>query len=147
MKINLMYNASDMNVLGKSLTTQATLDGVLKAPTDVVNPYIKVKMDDNLSHNINYCYIPQLGRYYFITDITSIRNGLWGIQCHCDVLETYKAQLKNLSGVVARQEFNYNLMLDDGTLITYANPKVQLKNFSQSFSNKGHSYVVVALGD
>lgn len=56
MKINLMYNASDMNVLGKSLTTQATLDGVLKAPTDVVNPYIKVKMDDNLSHNINYCY-------------------------------------------------------------------------------------------
>lgn len=141
-----MYNASDMNVLGKDLTNISTSQGTLKAPTDVVNPFIKIKYDGNLSHNINYCYIPELGRYYFITDIKSLRNGLWGIQCHCDVLETYKAQLQNINGVVARQEFNYNLLLDDGTLITYSNPIVQFKEFSKSFTDFSNQYVVVVLG-
>lgn len=34
------------------------------------------------------------GRYYFIRDIISVREGLWELSCECDVLATYKAQIQ-----------------------------------------------------
>lgn len=144
--INLYHNASDPNVLGKSLTTLQGTQGTMKRATSIINPIFTVKGDVGSIAGLNYCYVPQFHRYYFINDIVSIRNDLWQISCHCDVLETYKAGLLDTSAVIARQEYNYNLLLDDGTLKSTANPIIKVKQFPSNFANLGNTFVLTTVG-
>lgn len=146
MIINLIKNNSDLNVLGKSLNTLSTVNGNLKEKTDIVSPTLLISGIDDIIGTINYCYIPSLNRYYFVNKISSVRNGLWELECHCDVLETYKAEVKETEAVIARQEFQYNLLLDDGTLKAYSNPMVQTKKFPVSFNDDSGCVVLVVAG-
>ena len=146
MNIVLMHNNSDLNVLGKDLSTLKTVQGNFKTSTDIVSPVLTISGIDNIIFRTNYCYIPTLRRYYFVTGITSVREGLWQISCHCDVLETYKAKVKETEAVISRQEFEYNLLLDDGTLKAYADPMVQTKAFPKSFNDDLGSIVLVVAG-
>lgn len=146
MIINLIKNNSDLNVLGKSLNTLSTVNGNLKEKTDIVSPILLISGIDDIIGTINYCYIPSLNRYYFVNKISSVRTGLWELECHCDVLETYKAEVKETEAVISRQEFQYNLLLDDGTLKAYSNPMVQTKKFPVSFNDDSGCVVLVVAG-
>lgn len=145
--INLYHNTSDPNVLGKSITALQGTQGTMKKATSIINPVFTVKGDVGSIAGLNYCYVPQFHRYYFINDIVSVRNDLWQISCHCDVLETYKAGLLDTSAVIARQEYNYNLLLDDGSLRSTANPIVITKESNKSFKDKGNTFVLTTVGD
>ena len=146
MNIVLMHNNNDLNVLGKDLSTLKTVQGNFKAKTDIVNPVLLISGIDNIIAKLNYCYIPILNRYYFVTGISSVREDLWEINCHCDVLETYKAKVKDTEAVISRQEFEYNLLLDDGTLKAYSDPMVQTKAFPVSFNDDLGQVVLVVAG-
>lgn len=131
--INLMNNSSDTNVVSKSTSTLSSVSGVLKESTSIINPTIKI--EGVLPTTCNYFYIPDFGRYYYITDIVSISNDIFEISGHVDVLMTYAAQLRSCSGIVARQQNNYNLYLDDGSFKTYQNPRFKKINFPSGFSD------------
>lgn len=85
---------------------------VLKEPTDIMNPVILIQSSTNLSA-YNYLYMVDWGRYYFINNITYVRNELYQLDCHIDVLFTYKTQIGGLSAVISRQESSYNDMIPD----------------------------------
>lgn len=146
MNIVLMHNNNDLNVLGKNLSTLKSVQGEFKAKTDIVSPVLLIDGIDNIISKLNYCYIPILNRYYFITDISSVRNGLWELSCHCDVLETYKDKIKETEAVISRQEFEYNLLLDDGTLKAYSDPLIQTKAFPISFNDDEGSWLLITSG-
>lgn len=71
-----------------------------KGPVSILTPIIRIH-DSAFSITYNYCYIPTLGRYYFITDIISDK-GFWEIELKCDVLASYKTQIGNISTYVLR---------------------------------------------
>ena len=77
----------------KNSTLQPTggtsLDVNLKSGTSLVSPTFLL----NLSSTPMYNYVSFEGRYYFITDIVSVRNDLWELQCEIDVLATYKTEI------------------------------------------------------
>lgn len=111
----IFYNMkSEKNKIGKTKEELFTLQGVLREETSIINPSITIETD--IVPIANYIYIPIFNRYYFITDITSIRNKLWKIECHVDVLDSYEAQIKSLNGIISRQENLYNLYLKDDKL-------------------------------
>ena len=112
--LTLYNNKSEPNRIGKELEIVETFQGSLKEETSIINPIIEVKT--NVVPLSNYAYIPDFGRYYFITDITSVRNGLWSISMKSDPLESFKSEIKACNAVIARQEFLYNLYLDDAKL-------------------------------
>ena len=118
MKINLYYNSSESNKIGKSLNNVIELNGYLRDKSGVVNPVITIKAK-NLS-SYNYCYIPEFKRYYFIDEIVSVKNGLWRVSLHVDVLESFKAYYMNLNCVIDKQESleKTNTMFNDGTFAT-----------------------------
>lgn len=116
MNIQLMYNLSDNNTINKSLTTLNTMTAEIKQESSVIDPELLVTA---YPLNANYLYIPQFKRYYFITNVTSVRNGLWRITCHVDVLETYKEAILKQYAIIKRQEFNYNLLQDDSEFKVY----------------------------
>lgn len=141
--IELMYNSDPLNKINKTPSNVITVIGELREETDIVNPAINIEYSGTL-HNVNYMYIGTFHRYYFITKIESIRTGLWRVYGHCDVLKTYSEGILGAPCVVARNQNQYNLLLNDSYFKVYANPRLQVANFPNSFS--GYSYVLVMKG-
>lgn len=144
MQIKLYKNLSEVNTIGKTLTEESVRTGTLKDGCSVLSPSV-VLTGENLS-DFNYMYIPEFHRYYFITGITSIKKGLWQIDGHCDVLESYKEQIKAQKAVVERQEQKYNLYLNDPDWKIYRNKQVLTRTFPDGFLDTGVYYLTVVGG-
>ena len=143
MRIELYTNNSEVEKLVKDLITLQTLEGTLRESTSILNPTIKIEGLTDIE-KINYMYIPEFGRYYFVNDIRSIRNNLFEISAHVDVLMTYAEQIKQQKAVIRRQENVWNTYLDDGTFKAYQNPLIVTKLFPNGFND--NSFVLALSG-
>ena len=132
----LGFNKSEKNRVTKSVTTIATVTGVLKQDTSIIDPVIVIEKGLADVVRANYVSIPVFGRKYFITDITSRNGGMVEISCHVDVLSTYAAEIKANKAIVRRQEKRWNLYLNDGTFKVYQNPMVLTKAFPSGFTTQ-----------
>ena len=136
LSLTLYKNSSEKNKVNKTLTEIITLEGSLLESTSVINPSIKIYLtgerisgyvvEDNAEYVVyngvkltfdsfiydivlsaNYARIADFNRYYFITDIISIRRNIWQIELSCDVLMSYKDDFLKLKAFIGRNEFNY----------------------------------------
>lgn len=135
-QIVLQINQSESNRLDKSLTTIATLTGVLKNETSIINPVILFEGDLQSYVNCNYMQIPIFGRCYFVSNIRSIRSNLFEISAHVDVLSTYKDSIRSNNAIIRRQESTWNLYLNDGVFRVYQNPMVLTREFPSGFNTQ-----------
>ena len=134
--IVLQRNNSEMNRLTKSVDTIATVSGVLKEETSIIDPVIKIECDLSSFTGCNYLSIPAFGRSYFVTNIRSIRNGLVEFSCHVDVLSSFASAIRNKTAILRRQENDWNLYLNDGSFKVYQNPNVLTKAFPSGFTTQ-----------
>ena len=138
------YNSPN-NFINKTLIDVATFTGNLRDEASVIDPVFEVETATDLSQ-MNYVWISELHRYYYVTNIVTVATNLWRIYCHVDVLMTYKPQIKSHDAVIARQEGLYNLYLNDGTtFVVTQKSKIIQKNFPNGFT--GSSYVMLVAGD
>lgn len=145
MTIQIQQTTSEKNRIGKAISTLYTTEGTLRDGTSILNPVIRLSGATIPSiKNANYMYIPDFGRYYFITDIKSIRNGIVEISGHVDVLQTYSGQIRSNSAVIRRNSNSWNLYIEDGVFKTYANPHIFTKLFPSGFKNP--SFVLAVAG-
>lgn len=90
--------------------------GNLTQESGIVSP--SVIMDfGNTAPAYNYAYITEFGRYYWITEITSIGGGLWRVSMTVDVLATYKSDIGAASKYVLRSASSF-----DGTIVDMKYP-------------------------
>ena len=141
--ITLMNNQDELNKIKKNPGAVLTVVGNLREESSIIDPVIIIEYDGALT-GVNYMHIPTFNRYYFITQINSVRTGLWRVCAHCDVLKTYADGILGCDCVVARNQNNYNLLLNDSYFKVYSNPRVQIANFPSKF--EGESYVLVMKG-
>lgn len=139
--IQFQSNSSPSNQLDKSLSTLFTLTGTLRNESNIVNPTILVEYDGFIG--ANYFTISEFNRSYFITDIRSIRNKLWEVSGHVDVISSFKADLRRNTFVVLRQQNDWNLYLDDGIFKAQQNPMLQTKEFPNGFTD--YEYVLATI--
>ena len=132
--IILQRNNSELNRVIKSIDNIMTVSGTLKEETSIIDPIIKIECNIADVKGCNYISVPEFGRSYFVNNIRSIRNGLVEFSCHVDVLSTYAEQIKNNTGIIKRQENEWNLYLNDGTFKVYQNPNVLTKAFPSGFT-------------
>ena len=142
--ISLFKTASENNRVVKVLTDEKQLSGVLRYQTSVLNPRIRIESAENIA-GYNYCYIPEFGRYYYIIDITSIRTNVWEASMRCDVLMSYKDEIKSIIGVVVRQESNPNKLLVDRLERLQSNKDIDILYYPNAFS-KNLQFVLVTAG-
>lgn len=109
--INLFQNNSEKNVIGKSLTSVRNLNGTFKQEADIVN--LSIQVDLSSVPNFNYIRVPSFNRYYFVDNIVNIRDDLWEISCHVDVLESFKDTIMSTYGLIERNEFEFNPKIID----------------------------------
>lgn len=146
--IVLQTSSSEKNRLDKSLTTLGTLTGTLRQDTSIIDPVFQVEGDLSSYVNANYCTIEAFGRSYFINNIRSLRNNLFEIACHVDVLSSFKTQIRTNKAIMHRSERNWNLYLNDGTLkMTQRPEKIVTQQFSNGDAFINHfSYVLILAG-
>lgn len=142
--IFLQRNLSDKNVVNKSVEDIRAVVGDLKNETSIIDPVILIEGNVASWGLANYMYIQRFGRSYYITDVKSVRNNLFEVHGHVDVLKTYAAGIKGCEAILRRQEREYNLYLNDGIFKAYQNPEIVIKNFPSGFS--GWEYVLAVAG-
>ena len=145
MTIKLYTNYSDKNHLDKSITQQGSdITGTLREDCSIVDPVIKIESITGLDiSSCNYAYISEFGRYYYITNIVCVGK-LYELHMHCDVLMSFKSQIRSNTAVISRNQGVYNLYLQDGVFKTEAFPHYQIMKFPNGFS--GYHYIFSVAG-
>ena len=145
MNIMLYSNASEINAVDKKLTELTTLTGTLREQSSIIDPIITISDIDNYIGQMNYAYIPQFNRYYFITNIESVRKNLWKVSFHVDVLYTYRESIRANSAIIERNENEYDLKLNDGLFRTQQNPRIEQFPFPAGFNT--WNFVIAVAGN
>lgn len=138
MRFRAYFNKSEKNRIDKELEEIVIVTGTLRSESSIIDPIIQARMysatPDQRVQSINYIYLEEFKRYYFVNNIVSIRNDLWELQCHVDVLGTYADEIKNQKAIVKRQQDKWSLYLNDGSFKVYQNPIVLTKPFPNGFT-------------
>ena len=151
-EIHTYKSSAEQNRVDKTnfLTADMIISGVLREASSLIHPSITFTSD--IIPTFNYVYIPIFNRYYYVTDITSIKNKLWQMSLTVDVLMTYKEALLACTGYIDRNENEYNGLIPDG-MISLEKGEVIETNFvtNEVFIESEGTYILqgllVSVGD
>ena len=135
--IKLYVNKSSNNTVTKELTKETELNIVLKDDTIIENPVIilrKTESVENALHDFNYCYIPKFDRYYYIDNRESINATTWRLQCHVDVLMSFKTEINKLKAIIERSSKWFNTYIPDDSYSIENDTRVQTVTFPSGFT-------------
>lgn len=139
MEIDLYKTLNENNKVTKTLTDQRVLTGTLKEEMSVIDPVVLI---EGSYPSENYAYIPTFGKYYFIKKVTNVRNNLWRLEMHEDVLMTYSASIRALTALVERQQNNVNPYIVDTQAPLEADSQLYMKKLGGSFNTKNNLVIV-----
>lgn len=131
----LMKNVSDDNQLVKDTELIKEVAVNIKEDTSILDPVFTLVKSGVDFNNMNYLYIVELERYYFIRDIKIVKGGLLELSCHEDVLNSFHNGILRQEAVIRRQEQEYNTYLPDSDFKAYAYPLIQQKTFPSGFND------------
>lgn len=150
MRIVLYTCTAETNRVDKEdyITNAFQLEGTLRSETSALDPVIKIEKTNPLAYNYNYMFIKDFHRFYFITNIIHIRNNLWEIHAHVDVLYSWMTDIKKSRAVIDRtSSFDLaNLYLDDGSFVMDSHKYNTVKSFSNGFNNNSSNILICAGG-
>lgn len=144
MTIDVQYTSSEYNRVNKQVLNLTRLNGVLRNNSNTIDPEIVIEGNIQDVAGANYLTIYEFKRHYFIRSVESIRNGIYMIKAHVDVLGTYATAIKGNRAIIHRQANNFNLYLDDGVMKIYQNPLVETYSFPNGFTDL--MYVMPVVG-
>lgn len=124
----------------------------IKQPSSILNPVITIALSTVGAKNyaaVNYAYIPDWGRYYFVDDITLENNGILTLTLSVDVLMSYKGKILSSKQFIARAESLNSPLYIDSERPIQANKKISVPDsvvlgiFPES---TGNNYVLTVAG-
>lgn len=120
MQATFYENKSDERYLNKTITSKySNIPIEVLTPTNVVNPSLKVS-SGLIGQNVNYLYIEDLERYYYIRN-WNMENGHIRLDCEVDVLMSFKNPIKQQNVIISRQRDFYDRYLEDD--------KIKVRNY------------------
>lgn len=115
MVVKIYNNKSNKNIVNKKIEEIQKITFKFKDDTDITNPILILQ-----SYKTgNYCYIPDLKRYYFIDKIELMNGGFYKLYLEIDVLMSYKDEIMNADwysvngvNVTIPNEIDYSSLVD-----------------------------------
>lgn len=104
MTVNLYKTSSDPRMLNKSLAGVGTYDCKPYQDASVTAPQILLRVNSADLAGVNYMYIPDFCRYYWVTDVTFMTGGRAVVSGSVDVLMTYAAGIRGLGVNIDRAQ-------------------------------------------
>ena len=145
---NLYINYSDDNVAVKNLSIiEEDVPIRYKDPCNIKTPVLsfdRLKVWQNIN-DFNYFYLPDMKRYYFVTDLT-IEHGYVTVKGVSDVLSSFWEYLKGKKAFIKRQENVYSKYIVDESYPVYATRNQTIQAFTGSPFNSSTICLTVTGG-
>lgn len=100
--INFYSYNGHPNTVNKQLGEFTAIEGDLRQTFDVLHPTVTLRKQPR--PNFNYCYIPSLGRYYFVDRVSFEGNNAYELSLRVDVLKTYESEILAATGRVSESD-------------------------------------------
>lgn len=132
--IKLYKCKSDPREVSKTIESEASYNFTPRGAFNVSGGSVRIQTDTNLSE-YNYAYIEDFGRYYYLTEPTAERADLWSFSLRTDVLMSFGAGIRALTGTVDRQEHLRNGYLQDAQYQAKQYRQITTKAFPNSMNS------------
>lgn len=141
--ILLCQNKSPAHQIKKDIVKIAELSGTFRDSVSVINPTIRIEYNNPVA--FDYVYVSHFGRWYFVEDITMVRNNVMNISLRVDVLETFADGILSNKAIIDKSASKYNLYLNDDSLKMYQKPLIQQIEFPNALFSQ-HEWVLIVSG-
>ena len=131
----IFYKCNDAsNVINKVLTGPIAADVKIRGVIDINNFSLRVRGDFT---GQNYCYIPDVKRYYFIEKVERLGR-VFEISLNCDLLETFKDD-------ILQSKARFRRKLKKGDYVNVGGEKDIRTTITKSLSNytMGDKYSII----
>ena len=109
--VNFYTFSKRINSTARPSTPELSVQAVLKDNSGVSEPVLEINMTNNPG-NLNYAYIPQFSRYYYVNDWVWIL-GRWEVSLSVDVLATFRPTIGSTNKFVLRSAYEQNKAIND----------------------------------
>ena len=146
--VALLYkNTSDNRVISKNITLIKEVSIELKSNVDFISPTIFLQTFDGCE-DVNYLYIEEFKRYYFVNNINHLTGGRISLNCSVDVLMSNKNDILALSCIIDKQESISSSFsdkyIDDGSFVTECRTFNSIINFPNGFNDNAEFILITA---
>ena len=136
------YNAKiKKNEMNKTLGTAIVKTCALKNGSSVEDPVLYMEHDASLFAT-NYVYVPDFGRYYFISGREIVEHTEY-ITCHVDVIKSFADDIKASKGTATRSNF-FNKNIPDSMALELPQDRIQYRKLSEALT--GETYIAIIGG-
>lgn len=101
-KIQLYKYDGMNNTINKKLGSFVSMNGDFRGVFNTFRPSITIRVIEVPTYN--YCFIPDLNRYYFIDSVTFLGNSTYELSLKVDVLKSYETLILQASGTVTNSD-------------------------------------------
>lgn len=146
MQVTIGTTLDEQNKLNKKVNVLETINAIIKENTSIIDPVFIINTPSSLI--FNYIYCPDWHRYYFVKNITAMTGGRIGVECHVDVLNSFKDDIKKLSVIIDKQESvnKSSRYIDDNSYVLKCDKVLQSYPFPSGF-DKQANILITAGGD
>ena len=144
MIIKLYTQTIPKNKMFRDLTNEITLTGNVKGTFDTLNPIVQFNYNVNLK-NVNYAYIPEYGRYYFVSPPIISGKTVY-LKMHVDVLFTYRAIIMKSPCIAIRSSNRGNLYFQDDYIQFEEGYRYNVSKFPYRFDSESGTYILCISG-
>lgn len=148
MRVTLYKNTSENNSVNKDITHVANYDCIVKLDgISLSNPVVVLNYTGQLATDVNYCYLEEYDRYYFIEEIIPSTGSRIILRLKCDLLYTFRNEILELNCIIDKQEkrSKSNMYLNDGSFVVQSNQNIEILPFSNGFNENG-TYILICAG-
>lgn len=146
MQISLYNNASAPNVVHKRKTLLATLNGTLKEDVNRESVVVTIPYQSNYA-SINYAYIPDFKRYYFVS-VEVLSGSRLRLKMSSDALSSFWGNYSGSQCIAKRSSSAPNMDIPDELVHFKSQPIYIRRKTSSKFtpSSNGGCYVLTIGG-
>ena len=140
----IFYKYNDIkNKINKTLSGGLTVnDVVIQNDFDITDFDLLIKNSD-FNSEYNYCYIQDLGRYYFIESVEKMNGTIYKIRLTVDVLKSFSTQIENIQAIITKSENPDDNFVDCEKSENYTSEVI---NMTDNFNHNGNLILVTSLG-
>lgn len=114
MIVYLYKNNSDPRTVSKNIFGEIAIEATIKGECSLTHPQLLFQRGERGYYsNYNYCYIPELNRYYYIDNISFLPGNYAVFDTSIDVLMSHSSAIRSLTAMIERQEYLYNKYIND----------------------------------
>lgn len=151
MQISLFTCTAENERVDKSqyLSNRFVLEGEFRNESSIIDPVITIEKTNPADFHYNYMWIEEFQRWYYINEFITIRNNLWELHAHVDVLYTWRTDIEKMKAIIDKSaDPNLaNLYIDDGSFVMDSRKYNLVIPFTTGLSQDGEFILICAGGN